>query len=229
MGNHRRVNVIETWYYMVAMVGTDPSLWRNEVGFFCPRTPMANSVGLEALRGPRDLDAVRKALTLAGYNGEKVVVLTPTDITAARALAEITADVLHKLGMTVEAPTMDWATMVQRRTSTEPVEQGGWSIFHTGWAGLDMINPAGHIFLRGNGRAAAPGWPDSQEIETLREAWFAAPDINTQQAICRRLQLRAFIDVPYIPLGQCLVQTAYQSNLTGMVKGSPVFWNIRRT
>ena len=40
----------------------------------------------------------------------------------------------------------DWATLVQRREKTDPVEKGGWSIYHTSWAGLDMINPAGHPF-----------------------------------------------------------------------------------
>ncbi|HBK05024.1 MAG TPA: ABC transporter substrate-binding protein [Acetobacteraceae bacterium] len=215
--------------YMIGMVGTDPALWRDGVGYFCPGTPMANTAGLEAMARPRDLKAVRKALADAGYKGETVVVLTPTDIATARALAEITADMLRTIGMTVEAPRMDWATMVQRRVKTDPVGQGGWSIFHTGWAGLDMINPAAHIFLRANGGAAAPGWPDSPAIEALRDEWFAAPDLATQQEICRRLQLQAFNDVPYIPLGQYFGRVAYQANLTGVLKGSPLFWNVRRT
>lgn len=215
--------------YMIGMVGTDPALWRDGVGYFCPDTPMANTAGMEAMARPRNLNAVRKALAAAGYKGETVVVLTPTDIAAARALAEITADMLRTIGMTVEAPTMDWATMVQRRVKTNPIGQGGWSIFHTGWAGLDMINPAGHVFLRANGRTAAPGWPYSPAIEALRDAWFAASDLATQQAICRQIQMQAFIDVPYIPLGQYFGRVAYQSNLTGVLKGSPLFWNVRRT
>jgi peptide/nickel transport system substrate-binding protein len=215
--------------YMIGMVGTDPALWRDHVGYFCPNTPMASNAGMEALTSKRDLDAVRRALSDAGYKGETVVVLTPTDIASAKALAEITADMLRKLGMTVEAPAMDWATLVQRRVKTDPVEKGGWSIYHTSWAGLDMINPAGHPFLRGNGRAAGPGWPSSPTIEALRDEWFTAPDLAAQQSVARRLQLQAFVDVPYIPLGQYFAPTAYQSNLTGVLKGSPVFWNVRRT
>lgn len=214
--------------YMVGMVGTDPSLWHDGVGYFCPRTPMASSAGMEALLAPRNLQAVQKTLADAGYRGEPVVVLTPTDIASAKALAEITADLLGKLGMTVEAPTMDWATLVQRRVKTDPVGQGGWNIFHTSWAGLDMIDPAGHVFLRGNGRAAAPGWPSSAGIEALRDEWFAAADLAGQQSVARRLQQQAFVDVPYIPLGQYVAPTAYQSELTGVLKGSPVFWNVRR-
>ena len=220
---------IEQSDYMTGMVGTNPENWRDKTGYFCPGTPMANDAGMAALTSPRDMNAVKRALEAAGYKNEKVVILTPTDIASARALAEITADTLRKTGMNVEAPAMDWATLVQRRVKTDPVEQGGWNIFHTSWAGLDMINPAGHVFLRGNGKSAAPGWPDSPAIEDLRNQWFAATDVAGQKAIAARLQAQAFQDVPYIPLGQYFAPTAYQANLTGVVNGSPVFWNVRRS
>jgi peptide/nickel transport system substrate-binding protein len=110
----------------------------------------------------------------------------------------------------------------------DPVGQGGWNIFHTSWAALDMVNPAGHVFLRGNGKSAAPGWPDSSRIEALRNDWFTAPDEAAQQSIARALQLQAFQDVPYIPLGQYFVPTAYQASLSGIIHGNPVFWNVRR-
>ena len=184
---------------------------------------------MEVLTGKRDMTKVKRDIEAAGYKGEKIVVLTPTDIPWSKALADITADLLRRLGANVEAPAMDWATLVQRRAKTEPVEQGGWSMFHTGWSGLDMINPAGHVFLRGNGKAATVGWPTSPTIEELRDAWFKAPDLAAQKILADKLQLQAFEDVPYIPLGQSFIPTAYQANLTGMLQGSPVFWNIRRS
>jgi peptide/nickel transport system substrate-binding protein len=215
--------------YMIGMVGTDPANWRDGCGYFCPGTPMASAAGLEALTGPRDLGSAKRAMEAAGYRGEKIVVLTPTDIASARALAEITADTLRRLGLNVETPTMDWASLVQRRAKMDPVEQGGWNIFHTSWAGLDMINPAGHVFLRGNGRRAAVGWPDSPRIEALRNDWFNAPDQAAQRIIARDIQHQAFQDVPYIPLGQYFLHSAWQGNLTGVLNGNPVFWNIRRS
>ncbi len=220
---------VEQSDYMIGAVGTDESLWRDNVGIFCPDTPLANDAGMQVLTGKRDMSKVKRDIEAAGYKGEKIVVLTPGDIPWAKAMADITADWLHRLGVNVEAPVMDWATLVQRRAKTEPVEQGGWSIFHTGWSGLDMINPAGHVFLRGNGRAATVGWPTSPKIEELRDAWFRAPDLAAQKTLAEKLQLQAFEDVPYIPLGQYFIPTAYQANLSGMLQGSPVFWNIRRS
>ena len=222
------VGLVSQSDYMTGMVGTDPRYWRDKVGYFCPDTPMANDAGMDALTGPRDPATARRILAEAGYKGETVVILTPTDIPSARALAEITADMLRKAGVTVEAPTMEWAALVQRRVKADPVAEGGWNIFHTSWAALDMLNPAGHVFLRANGRSAAPGWPDSMEIELLRKAWFAASGEERQQRIARELQLRAFEDVPYIPLGQYFIPTVYRADLTGILHGSPVFWNVRR-
>ena len=165
----------------------------------------------------------------AGYAGEPVVVLTPTDIASARALAEITADTLRKLGVNVDAATMEWASLVQRRVKMDPVAQGGWNIFHTSWAALDMVNPAGHVFLRGNGKAAAPGWPDSPADRGAAQRLVQPPPMpQRRQNIARALQLQAFQDVPYIPLGQYFVPTAYQASLSGIIHGNPVFWNVRR-
>jgi peptide/nickel transport system substrate-binding protein len=222
------LGAIEQSEYMIGGVGTDENLWRDQVGIFCPDTPLASKAGMEVLTGKRDMTKVRRDIEASGYKGEKIVVLLPGDIPWSNAAAEITADWLHRVGANVEAQAMDWATLVQRRAKTEPVEQGGWSIFHTGWSGLDMMNPAGHVFLRGNGKAAAVGWPTSPKIEELRDAWFKAPDLAAQKALADQLQLQAFQDVPYIPLGQSFIPTAYQANLSGMMQGNPVFWNIRR-
>ena len=131
--------------------------------------------------------------------------------------------------MNVDAQAMDWATLVQRRVKTDPVDKGGWSIFQTSWSGLDQFNPAGHIFLRANGKDAAPGWPSSAKLEELRNDWFAAKDTDAQKKICEQMQLQAFQDVPYIPLGQTITPTAYRSNLTGVLDGLPLFWNVRRS
>ncbi len=215
--------------YMIGMVGTDSSMWRDRCGFFCPGTPMASDAGLAALTGPRDVAKARGELEAAGYKGERIVLLGPTDIASAKALADITDDMMRKLGLNVDYQTMEWASLVQRRTKKEPVDQGGWSVYHTSWSGTDQMNPVGHVFLRGNGKDATVGWPNSRRLEELRDAWLAAPDETAQKAIAAELQLQAIQDVPYIPLGQYFVPTVHQANLTGALDGNPVFWNVRRS
>ena len=214
--------------YMIAANGEDRSLWRDGVGFFCPGTAMASTAGMEALTGKRDLAAAKRALTAAGYKGERTVVMSPSDFPIYKAMAEVTGQLLKDIGFNVEVQSVDWATAMQRRAKPEPVDQGGWSVFHTGWGGSDELNPITNVWLRGNGRNAAPGWPTSPALETLRDAWLRAPGEAAQKQVAEQIQLQAFTDLPYIPTGQLFTPTAFRSDLTGMVQGLPAFWNVRR-
>lgn len=214
--------------YMTAVNGEDRSNWRDGVGFFCPNTPMANSAGMEALTAPRDLAQVKREIEAAGYQGEKVLLIAPQDIESVKILAAVTADLLQRLGFNLEVAATDWASSIQRRFKTGTPAEGGWSIFQTSWAGVDHINPAGNVFLRGNGKDAAPGWPSSPKLESLRKEWMHAGSLEAQQRLAQQIQLQAFEDVPYIPLGQTITRTAYRADLTGMLDGLPLFWNIRR-
>ena len=215
--------------YMIAMNGNDHSRWRDGVGYFCPNLPMANDAGMSALTGPRSLDAAKRALEQAGYKGERVVLLGPGDVAYAKILADVTADLYRRLGLNLDYQVMDWGTLVQRRAKMDFIANGGWSVFQTNWPGPDQANPAVNVFLRGNGKAAAPGWPSSPRIEALRVEWLQTTDFEKQKQIARDTQLQAFEDVPYIPLGQTIASTAYRANLTGILDGAvPVFWNVRR-
>ena len=132
--------------------------------------------------------------------------------------------------MNVDMVATDWGTMLSRRNNRGPVEQGGWSCFNTGWEGVDHMDPANHYAIRGNGndRSAWPGWAVSERLEILREAWFEAPNLAAQQDICRQIQIQCMEDVPSIPLGQYQQPVAYRRNITGVQKGFPTFWNIRK-
>ncbi len=215
--------------YMTAVVGKDPHLWRDGVGYFCPGTPMASKAGMQALTGPRDLAKAKADLEKAGYHGEKVVLLAPQNIPTVKAVADVCNDMMKKIGLNVDYASMDWGTLVARRTSMAPIDKGGWSVFSTFWSGLDMYNPAIHPFLRCNGKDAAPGWPADAKMESLRDEWLAAPDEAAQKKIAVAMQLRAFDVVPYIPLGQQFNPTAYRKDITGILNGIPVFWNVRRS
>jgi peptide/nickel transport system substrate-binding protein len=214
--------------YMSAAAGTDPASYRTGVGYFCPGTPMASDVGMDALTGPRDLDRVRKAVAASGYKGERVVVPVPTDFPSLKALGDVGADMFRKIGLNVDYQASDWGTLLQRMAKMDPVEQGGWSAFHTFWSGLDQLNPAVNAFLRGNGRAAARGWPTSERIEALREQWLVATSLQDQKSIAADIQQQAFVDVPYVPLGQYLAATAYRRDITDVLGGFAMFWNLRR-
>jgi peptide/nickel transport system substrate-binding protein len=214
--------------FMQAIVGNDPSLIRNPLGFFGPGTPMASDAGMEVLTSARDPDRAKQALKEAGYKGETVLLMVPSTSPTLASIGAVAADMLKRCGMNVDVYAVEFNAMLSRRARKEPVAQGGWSAYVTNWVGLDWLNPAVHISLRGNGEAAAPGWPSSPKIEELRTQWLTAPDLATQQALCRQIQMQAFEDVPYYPLGAFLQPTAYRNDMiTGLNEGFATFWNVR--
>ena len=222
------MGAIDQTEFVTAAMGPDPSQWTVPVGFFPPGSPMASDVGLAALTGKRDFAKVRNDLEVAGYRGEKIVLLVPVDLPRIKTLCDVAAEMLQKAGMNVDYQAMDTGTMVQRRASKKPPGAGGWNAHCTGFPGLDFSSPATHGLLRGNGDQAWFGWPSSPEIEALRDQWFDAPDLATQKRICAEIQARAFVDVPYYPLGVGYLSIAYRSDLTGVLDWQPLFWNVRR-
>jgi peptide/nickel transport system substrate-binding protein len=223
------MGAIDQKEYMIAMMGEDTSLWSVPSGFFPPLSPLASNAGMEAVTGKRDYDAVKKALVEAGYKGEKLVLMVPNDQPFNKALSDVAAEMLKRVGMNVDYQATDWGMVVQRRSLTKPPEDGGWHLFATGFSGLDFFTPASHLPLRGNAKGAWFGWPDDPKIEDLRTAWFNAPDAAAQKKIGMEIQLQAFQSVPYYPLGVAQLPTAFRHDITGVPEGFPIFWNVRRT
>ena len=71
------------------------------------------------------------------------------------------------------------------------------------------------------------GWPTSPRLESLRDDWFQAETESEQKRICEQMQLQAFEDLPYIPLGLFLRPTAYRRSLVDMRLGLPLFFGVR--
>jgi peptide/nickel transport system substrate-binding protein len=215
---------------MTAVAGTDHAFWHDGIGLFPTGTPFANDAGIEVLRGPRDYAAVRQALARAGYNGEKVVVLVPTDVQEVRAESLAGVDQLRRAGMNIDVQEMELGAAIRRRQNQAPPDKGGWNAF---FGFLDRsipnINPYGNRLIRADGLAAYDGWPTSPRIEALRAAWLEAGNIDEQRRICVELQLQLWQDVPYIPMGEYWQSTAYRKDLLDVQPGCfPVFYGVRR-
>ncbi len=214
--------------FMEAVVG-GAAPYDDQCGIFDTGSEMANDAGMEMLSGKHSIQSLRAELKAAGYAGEKVVYLEPTDVPRINAIAEVGADMLRKIGMNVDVIATDWGTTVQRSVSRQPPEKGGWHMFAAFSGGVDMSSLGTHQLARGNGAGAYNGWPDLPALETIRDKWLAAPDLAVQKQLARDFQLQAMQDVPYLPVGSYQQPAAYKSNLTGVAKGLVLFTGIRRT
>jgi peptide/nickel transport system substrate-binding protein len=169
-------------------------------------------------------------LDKAGYAGERIVLLHPTDQLIYNAFITVVADAFRKAGLNIDEQMTDWGTVVQRRTNKETVDKGGWSIFPAGAPGPEYVDPMLANTLRSPGAKAWFGWPDDPKIEAAYEAWIDAPNDAERHRHEAEFQLAAFNYVPTIPLGQYLPQAAWRSNVTGLLKGSaPVFWGADKS
>ena len=215
--------------FMVAAAGTDETLWHTPIGAFCPSSPMANDVGMGAITGKPDMAKVREAVKASGYKGEEVVVMGAVDFPIINAIVNVGVDMMQQAGVNVDYQAVDWGTVVQRRSKKDPPDKGGWNVFFTYWSGLDNFNPAVDFAVRGNGEGGWFGWPTMPKLEELRAQWFDAPDEAAQKRICGDIQKVVFDDVPFYPLGQLYQTTAFKKELTGVLDGFVLFWNVKRS
>jgi peptide/nickel transport system substrate-binding protein len=223
------VSAIDQDDFTHAVAGAAPDLLvQQKVGLFVPGTPMASDVGLDAaLPDAKDPAVLRKQLADAGYRGERIVVLGSSDSPSANALALVGADLLRRIGFNVDYQALDWGTVQQRRASKAPLDKGGWSIFFTLQTSTQNITPAAAVALRADGKGWY-GWPTDPDMERLREAWFDAPDLPAQQAICRDMQMAFWRNPSWAPLGMVFQPTAYRTSLTDIREGLPQFYGVRR-
>ncbi len=210
---------------MTAVVGNDPAYQVTPVGVFAPGTPMADAPPASLFGAPRAMVKVRDAVKAAGYGGEKVVVLVPTNSTVQKPLGDVVADMLQQAGMNVEYAGMDFGSVLQRQQKRQPSDAGGWSCGAGNWQGIDCLNPAGHPLLPGD--ASVAGWFRSERMEALRGRWLEAQDLAVQQDVAREIQALAWDEVLFLPLGEYRQPTAYCSAITGVLDGTAVFWNVR--
>ncbi len=215
--------------YMHAIHGDDEKGFSECYALFLCGLPGVTPYGAAAMQGPKDFAKLRAELKAAGYNGEKVVIINPTDYSFISSQGEISADLLRRIGFNVDLINMDFGTMLQRRNSKAPPDKGGWSMFHTSAAALSLANPAVNYYTRGPAEGGWAGWYVSPEAERHADAWMSATDPTTRQAAFDAAQRTAIDEVATIPLGFWRPKTAYRKDITNIVQCDyALFWNVRR-
>ena len=215
---------------MTAVMGGDPANALTDVGFLTTGDPSVDQAGMEALRARHSKAEIGAMLAKAGYKGETLVLLHPTDHTFYNPGSSIIAHLLAQAGFAVDDQPMDWGTVQVRRASREGLDKGGWSIFCTVVPAPDYQSPLQADFMRGQGKGGWFGWPEDAGIEAIHDQWLSATDPADQARLARAFQLRAFDFLPFIPIGGYRQTSAWRDSLQGVLKGpSIVFWNVSKS
>ena len=217
--------------FMDAMVGNDKYFVLCGALFICG-TPLETSVGSEALVKGGGMAEAKKLLAASGYDGTPVVLMAPTDVVTLKTQPIVAAQLLRQAGFTVNVQAMDWQSVVSRRNSQKPPQDGGWSLFFTNVIAADLMNPIANLQVSGKGKKGGWfGWPDDAKIETLRDAYARSSSPDEQKAIAAEIQTEAYDQVIYIPVGQYRVAASWRKSLSGVLEGpaTPVFWNVDKS
>jgi peptide/nickel transport system substrate-binding protein len=213
--------------YMTAMVG-NPDFWKTCDSLFWCGTPVATNAGGGERFLTKDLEKARALMIEAGYAGEKIVLMDPTDH-PSHAAALVTASNLRKIGVNVEVQAMDWATLTSRRKSKKPQSDGGWNIFHTRFNGAASSDPITHIGINMGCDKAWFGWPCDAEAERLKESWIDETDPDKKRAIIEAYHIRLMEMQPFVPVGLYSIPSAYRTTLKGVLHTpTMVLWNISK-
>jgi peptide/nickel transport system substrate-binding protein len=212
---------------MEAVTGGEPGSSTTPIGVYMPGAPSVNRAGLER-EGPKPPAAIKAMLKDAGYNGERIVLLHPTDSLATDAMCHVIARRMTEAGFNIDDQVMDFATVVMRRNNREMPDKGGWSLLIALAPGADHVSPMVALGLR-TGAAAWIGWPEDPVVEELRERWIDTSDEAEQKQLAARIQEIALTDVLFVPLGHYVQKSAWRANVTGILKAAaPVMWNVAK-
>ena len=222
------------WYafnqedFLMATIG-DPEYIKECKALFICGTPFASTKGMDGLL-TSNVKKAQELLKEAGYDGTPVVLMHSTDLKALTNLAPVAKSLMEKAGFKVDMQSMDWQSVVARRSKKDAPNAGGWNAFLTAWVAADVMNPVSTAYLNSSCDKALFGWPCDAELEKLRDDFARETDPAKQKAIAEAVQLRAIETTPEIPVGEYVQPVAMRKNVKGFVIApAPVFWNIEIT
>jgi peptide/nickel transport system substrate-binding protein len=191
-------------------------------------TPFA-SESTGSYTGTADPKKAAQMLKDAGYNGQPILLMRPTDLASIAKLPLVAKQQLEAAGFKVDMQQMDWATLVARRAKKDAPDKGGWSAFMTAWTAGDILNPLTMAMLNATGDKGWFGWQDDKTIEELKAKFAQASTDAEKKKLAEQLQLRAVETVTHVWLGQYYNPAALRANVSGLVPaGAQVYWNIKK-
>jgi peptide/nickel transport system substrate-binding protein len=213
--------------FLKAVIG-DKAYYKPCKAMFICGTPLETTKGMDGLLESNMVKA-RALLKEAGYDGTPIVLMHSTDLQVLTNLAPVAKSLMERAGFKVDMQSMDWQSVVARRSKKDPPTAGGWHAFITSWVSADVLNPVMTAFLNSSCDKALFGWPCDTEMEKLRDQYARETDPAKQKAIAEAVQVRWAQNPGHIHLGQWYQPAAMRKNVDGVVTAPvTVFWNISK-
>jgi peptide/nickel transport system substrate-binding protein len=204
-------------------------LYRTCTSIYPCGSPLASEKGT-FFTGKPNFEEARRLLKEAGYDGTPIVLMHPSDFSLLNKLPPMMAQLLQQAGFKVDMQSMDWPTLLMRRTKKDPVDKGGWNAFITGWGGSDTLNPLFFAPLTGNGEKGWFGWSKDDKLEELKGEFTTTTEPAKRKQIAAAIQARALETGLFAPLGETINLSVVRRGVVSGVVLAPVnvFWNLKK-
>jgi len=178
----------------------------------------------------QNVQRARSLLAEAGYKGETIVLLR-LPAGPNMAVAQVLAQRLKEAGVKVDLQVTDLPTLLQRvRAKGQPPGKGGYHLFPYNATGSIWFHPLTNAALDMScGGHNWPGFPCDEAGERLRQRVLRALTPAEQQEAFEALQEHMWQFLPYVPVGQWDVVSAYRPNITGLLSAYvQPYWNVEK-
>ena len=200
------------------------ALGPDELWELCPAlyycgTPLDTRQGAADWYNQKDIPRAKALLEEAGYAGEELLVMSPTDYATITPLGTVLKPTLDRIGINVNMPAMDWATLVSK------IGGDDWNIF-VSWSALwATFSPESDSSISGAGGCCGP-WKNDRVIELNAEFIRATTDLEKLR-IVGEIQELVYEGVPRIWLGQFSALFPHRSWVKNFsVPAVPLFTNV---
>ncbi|MES0056621.1 MULTISPECIES: ABC transporter substrate-binding protein [unclassified Mesorhizobium] len=212
------------------VVSPDPRYTKTITSLFGSGNPITNDENTGWFKKGGNPEKAKQLFKEAGYAGEKVVILQPTDWAEGSNTSQLLGDALRKIGVNAELAPSDWGGVAARRANKGPVDEGGWSIHITTFGDFGLGVPITSAILSANGEEGWYGWPKDDEYEALRAKWADVETEDERKTLAREMQRIAWDYVPQVMLGGVVAPIARRKTLTGLIGMPDVvpLWNMQK-
>ncbi|MBM3944022.1 MAG: hypothetical protein FJ317_00830, partial [SAR202 cluster bacterium] len=205
----------------VLMAGIGPQeLWQKRSCRYCAQWP--STAGIDKY-DQGNMTLARQLLQQSGYNGETFLLMNPNDYATITFLGQVIKPMMEDIGIKVDMPGMDWATLLSRLPDPD------WDMITDWWVEWIMADPimdpmpSCSLYFGNFGDTPAC----TEKMALQREKFAFSTDLAERQAAVDAIQAQLYDDVPHIFLGWWSAIYPYRSYVKGFdVPIFPLYHNV---
>ncbi len=174
--------------------------------YFCG-TPLESNAAAH-LYNQNNPERAKQLLAQSGYNNEPVLLMFPTDYATITPLGPVYKAQMESVGINVDSPAMDWATLVSKITTPD------WNTLTTWCIHSNNADPLTSCLTTTLEAGGVTKW-DAPHVDDLIARYAASLDTAEKLSIVGQIQEAFYDEVPSINVGTFFSIHPYRKEVKG--------------